>query len=74
MGYLDFFAQRGLSEDQARACLADVAKLQADADLTQKYSSEFKVDATPTFVLNGQRVEVSTWDGLEPVLQRAGAR
>ncbi|WP_341711951.1 thioredoxin domain-containing protein [Erythrobacter sp.] len=74
MGYLEFFAQRGLSEDQARSCLADAAKLQEDADLTQKYANEFKISGTPTFVLNGQTVEANTWSALEPILQRAGAR
>ena len=74
MGYLDFFASRGISEDQGRACLADVASLEQMADYTQRYSSEFNITGTPTFKLNGRDVDANTWAALEPILQRAGAR
>ena len=72
--FLDFFAQRGLSEDQARMCLADVASMQKLADDAQQQGEEFNVTGTPTFFLNGQRVDANTWAALEPALQRAGAR
>ena len=74
MGYLDFFAARGISEDQARACLADTAALEKAADETQRYSSEYKISGTPTFTLNGQTIDANSWSALEPILQRAGAR
>lgn len=74
MGYLDFFAARGVSEDQARQCLADGAKIEAAAAQSQRYSQEFNVSGTPTFELNGTRVEANSWAVLEPILQRAGAR
>lgn len=74
MGYLDFFAQRGIAEDQARQCLADVPAIEKAAADTQKYANEFKIQGTPTFVLNGQTVDANTWAALEPILQRAGAR
>lgn len=74
LGYLEFFAQRGISEDQARQCLADTAAIEKAAAETQKYSAEYKIQGTPTFQLNGQTVEASTWAALEPILQRAGAR
>ncbi|MFA6219557.1 MAG: thioredoxin domain-containing protein [Erythrobacter sp.] len=74
LGYLDYFAARGVAEDQARQCLADTAAIEAAAAETQKYATEFKIGGTPTFVLNGQVVEANTWAALEPVLQRAGAR
>ena len=74
MGYLDFFAARGISEDQGRQCLADTAKLSEQADFTQKYGSEFNITGTPTFQLNGRTLEANTWAALEPILQRAGAR
>ncbi len=74
LGYLDFFAARGISEDQGRACLADTEKLQQQADFTQRYSSEFDITGTPTFQLNGTTVDANTWAALEPILQRAGAR
>ena len=74
MGYLDFFAARGISEDQGRQCLADVAALEDMANYTQRYSSKFDITGTPTFELNGNKVDANTWGALEPILQRAGAR
>lgn len=74
LGYVDFFAARGLSADQARTCLADTAALEKAAEETSKYSQEYEIAGTPTFVLNGNRVDANTWTQLEPVLQRAGAR
>lgn len=74
LGYLDFFAARGISEDQARQCLADTAAIEKAANDTRKYGSEYNIAGTPTFVLNGSTVEANTWAALEPILQRAGAR
>ncbi len=74
LGYLDFFAARGISEDQGRACLADTAKLQEQAEYSERYANEFNISGTPTFKLNGRDVDANTWAALEPILQRAGAR
>ena len=74
LGTLDFFAARGISEDQARQCLADGAAIEKAASESQRYSQEFNVSGTPTFELNGTRVDANTWGALEPILQRAGAR
>ena len=74
LGYLDFFAARGISEDQGRQCLADTAALEQQANFTQKYSSEYNIAGTPTFQLNGQNLDANTWAALEPIRQRAGAR
>lgn len=73
-GLLDFFAARGLSSDQARTCLADSEAVQAIAERSRQQAQELNVAATPTFFLNGQKLEASQWEQLEPILQRAGAR
>jgi protein-disulfide isomerase len=73
-GLLEFFAARGLSADQARACLADTTKIEALVKSVEANQTKDKVTGTPTFFLNGQRIEGTTWDVLEPALQRAGAR
>lgn len=73
-GLLEFFAARGLSADQGRACLADTTKIEALVKTVEANQAKDKVTGTPTFFLNGQRVEGTTWDVLEPALQRAGAR
>lgn len=73
-GLLDFFAARGLSADQARACLTDTAKIDAMVKASEAQAQEVGVTGTPTFVLNGKKLDVNTWEMLEPILQRAGAR
>lgn len=73
-GLIDFFAARGLSSDQARTCLADGEKIQALAERSQKQGQELGVTGTPTFFLNGKKLEVNQWEALEPILQQAGAR
>ena len=73
-GLIEFFAARGLSEDQARTCLSDGASIEAMAEKSSTVANENDVSGTPTFFLNGQRVDANQWPGLEPILQRAGAR
>ncbi len=73
-GLIDFFAARGLSADQSRACLADTAKVQAIADASNEQSEELKITGTPTFFLNGKKLDVTQWAQLEPLLRAAGAR
>lgn len=72
-GLYEFFAARGISEDQARTCMADFASLERLAKLSEGYSSD-GINSTPTFMLNGRKVEGGSWSQLEPALQRAGAR
>jgi protein-disulfide isomerase len=73
-GLIDFFAARGLSADQSQACLADTAKVEAIANASNTQSEELKISGTPTFILNGKKLDVTQWPQLEPLLQRAGAR
>ncbi len=73
-GLIDFFAARGLSSDQARTCLADNASVEAIAAESQQNAIDDNVNGTPTFFLNGNRLDASQWAQLEPILQRAGAR
>ena len=73
-GLYEFFAARGLSVNQANTCLADNASVMAIADRSEKQSEEFNVTGTPTFFINGTRVDGTSWTVVEPLLQRAGAR
>lgn len=73
-GLTDFFAARGIAKDQAIQCLAKSETASKLAASTQKDSDTFKITGTPTFLVNGRNVEVSTWELLEPILQQAGAR
>lgn len=73
-GYYDFFASRGISEDQARTCLADSTAYERIAENSTRQSQELEITGTPTFLVNGRKVETNGWAQLEPILQRAGAR
>jgi protein-disulfide isomerase len=73
-GMDQFFAQRGIAADQAKTCLADVAKAEKLVAQTESASKEFEITGTPTFLLNGSKVEGNTWEAIEPLLQNAGAR
>ncbi|MBY0342429.1 MAG: DsbA family protein [Sphingomonadales bacterium] len=73
-GLIEFFAARGVSADQARTCLADSAKIEAMVKQVEANNAKDKVSGTPTFFLNGKRIEGTAWDVVEAALQRAGAR
>jgi protein-disulfide isomerase len=47
----------GLTEAQFDACMSDKAAAQALSDRVQRHVKADKVEATPTFVINGRRVE-----------------
>jgi protein-disulfide isomerase len=74
-GLIEFYSARGIAREQALQCLADGDKVQAIADRSDKQSQELDVTGTPTFFINGSKIEnVAAWEGLEPALQAAGAR
>jgi len=73
-GLLDFFAARGISRDQALQCLADTGKAQQIADASQSQSDELEITGTPTFILNGRKVQGTDWASVESALRAAGAR
>lgn len=73
-GILEFFAARGISRDQAMTCLADTAKASQIADASQTQADELQISGTPSFFLNGRKLEPTSWAALEPLLQAAGAR
>lgn len=73
-GMTDFFAARGISKDQAKACLTNTDAATKLASETQTYGDKYGITGTPTFYLNGKNIGSLTWEGLEPILQDAGAR
>ncbi|MEH6791562.1 thioredoxin domain-containing protein [Parasphingorhabdus sp.] len=74
LGLISFFQQRGISEDQAKACLSDPAAADALMEGTQKAAEEYNIEGTPTFLINGQKVEGTNWAMIETKLKEAGAR
>lgn len=73
-GMTEFFASRGISRDQANACLRDGAKAKALADQTQTATKDFNITGTPTFLINGTNIGSMEFPELEAKLQDAGAR
>src|SRR3546814_1000449 len=73
LGYVDFVKQRGVTEQQAKACLSDQKNVQAVVDMAQQ-GGEDGVTGTPSFFLNGTLLENTiTWEQLEARLKAAGA-
>jgi protein-disulfide isomerase len=73
-GMDQFFASRGIAQAQGAACLADINKATVLANATNKATSEMGVTGTPTFFLNGTKIEGNTWPVVKLALQNAGAR
>ncbi|KQT32863.1 protein-disulfide isomerase [Sphingomonas sp. Leaf412] len=72
LGYIDFAKQRGLPEAQVRACLTD----QKAIDALVKYmeaGSNAGVTGTPSFFLNGKKLDAVSWPQVEEALKTAGA-
>lgn len=73
-GFPEFFAARGISNEQGQACLADAAAVTQLAETTQAAMEADAITGTPTFFLNGARIDAISWAEVEGALQRAGAR
>ena len=74
MGYVEFVKQRGVTEAQARACLTDAKAIDALTKMTQDATDKNDVTGTPTFFLNGRKLDnVVTWQAVEGALKNAGA-
>lgn len=73
-GLIEFFAARGISADQSMQCLANTDLATQIAERSETQSEELDVTGTPTFFLNGRKLDGSSWSALEPILQAAGAQ
>jgi protein-disulfide isomerase len=74
LGLVDFVQQRGVPADKAKACLADPKAIDALVAMTDKAVNEYKVQGTPTFIINGVTQEnTASWEVLKPKLLDAGA-
>jgi protein-disulfide isomerase len=72
LGYVDFVKQRGIPEAKARACIADKAALDEIIAMMSKGDGA-AVTGTPTFIINGAKVDGVSWPDVEAALKRAGA-
>lgn len=69
-----FFASRGVAADQGSACLANTAKATQLVEATTKAGEQYNITGTPTFLLNGAKLDVNTWEAVKVALEKAGAR
>ena len=66
----------GLSEQQVMQCISDEAGADRIRRTVDEAGREFQITGTPTFVINGEKVEdpaVVTYEGLSRLLDAAGA-
>jgi len=73
-GMTDFFAARGISKEQAAACLADTAKATTLANASTEQGEKYKIEGTPTFIINGAKLDANTWPLVKAELEKLGAR
>ncbi|NND49805.1 MAG: thioredoxin domain-containing protein [Rhizobiales bacterium] len=73
-GLPDFFASRGISKDQAMTCLADGASAESLVQSTQQQSEEFDITGTPSFLVNGVKLDSNAWPEIKTRLENMGAR
>lgn len=73
-GLTEFFAQRGISRDEALSCLADDAKATQLAGQMESWNANYEITGTPTIYLNGNPTGVTSWDAIKERLEAMGAR
>lgn len=64
-----FFRARGMTAARIDACLNDRAGLNRLGEITRRAGAELGVAGTPTFLLNGRKLDTHEWAGVEPLLQ-----
>ena len=73
-GLDEFVRQRGISADKAKQCLSDKAAPDVLVKMRDRANTEYNLQGTPTFLINGQVVpDSASWETLEPALKAAGA-
>lgn len=74
IGVDQFVRQRGISADRINACFANQAEADKLVKMRDRANTEFQLQGTPTFLINGQVVpDTASWEALEPQLKAAGA-
>ena len=73
-GLLEFAASRGISRDQATSCLSNIDNANAIVAQTQKGAEDYDISGTPTFLINGKKVDNLNWDGIQQRFKELGAR
>lgn len=71
-GLIDFVGARGVSREAVAKCMADPTTPDRLDKIRQRANTEFQLQGTPTFVINGQTApDTAGWADLEPKLRAA---
>ena len=58
----------GMTEEQMTACWEDTAKAEQLIATFQQNASADEIEATPTFIIGGEKVQNQPWDGIKGVI------
>ncbi|WEF24271.1 DsbA family protein [Paracoccus sp. S3-43] len=58
----------GMTEDQMTACWEDTAKAQQLIATFQQNATADKIEATPTFIIGGEKVQNQPWDDMKGII------
>ncbi|MBX3593677.1 thioredoxin domain-containing protein [Sphingomonas sp.] len=72
MGFIAFMQQRGVPEAKAKQCLGDMAAIERIAKNAEAAGRE-GVAGTPSFFLNGRKLDGGDWGSVQTALKAAGA-
>jgi protein-disulfide isomerase len=71
-GKLNEFAKaRGLPGAKFDACMSDQAMFEALTKRQQAATDTYQISGTPTFLLNGKKIQGTTWAAIEPQIKDA---
>jgi protein-disulfide isomerase len=68
-----FFARRGMPAARFNQCLGNPGAVQQLTEMTNRAAAPgpMQITGTPTFILNGEKLEVNSWNAVEPLLRAA---
>ena len=70
LGFYDIMESRGYTRAELDKCLTDEAKAKKIDAQSQADVAEFGLRGTPTFFMGGKQLDVNTWAGIQPLLDR----
>lgn len=73
-GLPQFFAARGISAAQGKACLARQDLASQMAKNTSEQGEKLQIEGTPTFLVNGEKIGTSSWEELKARVEGMGVR
>jgi len=71
-GFQAYAAKGNVTPQQANACLVSKAGLDKLVAMKRTADQTYNIEYTPTFLINGKKVDASSWGQLEPLLGTPG--